>query len=369
MLDEVAASSLSASMKKALAYSALRLAMMGDASSSNPALVAHEAAVQAASAVFGTRGVGDSVLALRRVGREGLARRLRASARSRGALAHPDTTLAGAIERTREQPSCMNGGGAAVSVSSGCGDACGDPVFDADPWVKPGLGLLSAETSAASAPSGAIQFDIGELFTNTAMQTTLSMLHSCMLGDWPRDAEDLANTSGTDHGDDHSGDLGKSSEGATSIGDATDSDVAGKTLSSERIGPTDFGAGIAHCIVDGVSTYASGSSGIDHASDTGDTNMDGNRNDVGMGSARFGSAACGGGGCDVGLAQGVDAGSASDGSQAELCMLVSLDLELENALRGRLTRSQMQDLALRCNARRIQRGLDPVPVPPALRHP
>lgn len=100
-----------------------------------------------------------------------------------------------------------------------------------------------------------------------------------------------------DHGDDHSDDMGKSSKGATSIGDTNDSDAVGTGLSSECIGPTDFGAGIAQFIMDidgiGVSTHASERTDIGHASVTGNINGDGNRDDVGMGIAHVGSAACG----------------------------------------------------------------------------
>lgn len=132
-----------------------------------------------------------------------------------------------------------------------------------------------------------------------ATQTMLSMLKSCVLGEWPRDAEDLADTSGTDHGDDESDDMGKSGKGAASIGDTNDSDNPGAGRRTERIRPMDFGVGLAQGIMDidgvSISTHASASSDTGHASVTGDNNVVGNRSDVGRGSACVGPAARGGG--------------------------------------------------------------------------
>lgn len=85
----------------------------------------------------------------------------------------------------------------------------------------------------------------------------------------------------------------------------------------------------------------------------------------GVGSARICSADCGRD-VDIRIAQETESGSASDG---ELGTLVALDVELGLALRRLLTRPHMRDDARRCNARRVQSGLEPLSLLSALMHP
>lgn len=119
----------------------------------------------------------------------------------------------------------------------------------------------------------------------------------------------------------------------------------------------------------GGETKGYGNGSVPEVSKASYVNTEGNGTDGGVGSARVWPAACDTGICDVGISQAVEVGCASDGSAGDLSMLLSVDLELDNALRGRLARPQMQDIVMRRNARRIQHGLDPVPMPPALQHP
>lgn len=101
-LNAISASSLPRSTQKCLAFHAI-VVSLGTPSpqathSAESALVAHERALAAARARFNTSGgSGEIISMLFSRGLSQLAKRLRASARSRGALAHPDTTLANDI--------------------------------------------------------------------------------------------------------------------------------------------------------------------------------------------------------------------------------------------------------------------------------
>ena len=100
VLDAIALSKLPSSLRKALAYKAVELAMSPHdlKHSDHPELEQFEKAMQAIRGIVGPAGTTvEATRWLRDSGSEQLANRLRAAARSRNLKAHPDTSLVAEI--------------------------------------------------------------------------------------------------------------------------------------------------------------------------------------------------------------------------------------------------------------------------------
>lgn len=99
-LAAIAGCSLAGSAKKALVYHAVIATLRPSESPKalSDALAAREAALAVGRKVLGVSGgAGEVANALRARGEASLANRVRASARSRNALAHPDLCLAASL--------------------------------------------------------------------------------------------------------------------------------------------------------------------------------------------------------------------------------------------------------------------------------